>query len=443
MADPAARRPALSPRAGAPCYIGVDLGTSGCRAIAITRDRRIVAEARSEIPAPIQDGSGGAEQAAEIWWRAVLSTLRALAASLVGHVPGALCVDGTSSTLLLCGTDGTPLAPALMYNDSRSREEAERIAAIAPAASAARGAGSSLAKLLRLKRLLNPRTETLALHQTDWITGRLTGRYGISDWNNCLKLGYDPGLERWPDWIARLDLDPVALPRVVAPGSRVGQVSADAADATELPAGLEVIAGTTDSTAAVIAAGARQIGEAVTSLGSTLVVKILASAAINVPEYGVYSQRYGDSWLVGGASNSGGAVLRTLFSDERIRQLTTSLRPDRPTGLDYYPLPGPGERFPVNDPDLAPRLGPRPASDGLFFQGVLEGIARIEAAAYERLASLGAPAPSSVLTLGGGADNPGWTRIRERTLDVPVRAARVTQAAFGAALLALDRGVPS
>jgi sugar (pentulose or hexulose) kinase len=206
---------------------------------------------------------------------------------------------------------------------------------------------------------------------------------------------------------------------------------------------LEVIAGTTDSTAAVIAAGARQIGEAVTSLGSTLVVKILASAAINVPEYGVYSHRYGDSWLVGGASNSGGAVLRTLFSDERIRQLTTSLRPDRPTGLDYYPLPGPGERFPVNDPDLAPRLEPRPASDGLFFQGVLEGIARIEAAAYERLASLGAPAPSSVLTLGGGADNPGWTRIRERTLDLPVRAARVTQAAFGAALLALDRGVPS
>jgi sugar (pentulose or hexulose) kinase len=145
---------------------------------------------------------------------------------------------------------------------------------------------------------------------------------------------------------------------------------------------------------------------------------------------------------VGGASNSGGAVLRTLFSDERIRQLTASLRPDRPTGLDYYPLPAPGERFPVNDPDLPPRLEPRPGSDGLFFQGILEGIARIEAAAYKRLASLGAPAPRSVLTLGGGAGNPGWTRIRERMLGVPVRTARVTQAAFGAALLALNRGIP-
>ncbi|HKJ75888.1 MAG TPA: FGGY-family carbohydrate kinase, partial [Gammaproteobacteria bacterium] len=136
-------------------------------------------------------------------------------------------------------------------------------------------------------------------------------------------------------------------------------------------------------------------------------------------------------------SNSGGAVLRQFFDDDQMKRLTFRLHPEHPTGLGYYPLPGPGERFPFNAPDMAPRLTPRPDDPAVFFQGLLEGIAAVEAAAYRRLAALGAPYPASVRSVGGGARNPCWTRIRRRLLGVPVDRPNHGEAAYGTALLAL------
>lgn len=426
----------------APCYLGVDLGTSGCRAVAIDRGRQCIAEARADLPEPVRNHAGGVEQQPRLWQEALIGVLRELTGGLGSFDPRALCVDATSSTLLLCSQDGTPLGPALMYNDCRSRAEAKQIAAVAPEGSPARGAGSSLAKLLYLKHRLAPGPGTIALHQADWILGWLAGRFETSDWNNCLKLGVDPRTGFWTQWLARLGLEPVALPQVVAPGSVLGGVSRTASEATGLPAHTQVLAGTTDSTAAVIATGAVTPGEAVTCLGSTLVIKIIGREPANAPQYGVYSHRYGEHWLIGGASNSGGAVLRQYFSDGQIRRLSEFLKPDLPTGLDYYPLPAPGERFPINDSALQPRMTPRPADDGHFLQGLLEGIAAIEAAGYRRLEALGAPPPRRVLTTGGGAGNQGWARIRERALGVPVLPAEQQEAAYGAAIIAQTGGIP-
>jgi len=112
------------------------------------------------------------------------------------------------------------------------------------------------------------------------------------------------------------------------------------------------------------------------------------------------------------------------------------MQPQTPTGLDYYPLPAPGERFPVCDPALQPKLTPRPSSDVVFLQGILEGLARVEQQGYQRLTDLGAPYPERVLTVGGGAGNQAWTTIRRQMLGVPVTAARHQEAAYGAALLA-------
>jgi len=243
-----------------------------------------------------------------------------------------------------------------MYNDSRGLAEAERIEQVAPRLSPARGAGSGLAKLLFLKRRLRPGPGTLALHQADWLLGYLTGHYGVSDWNNCLKLGLDPQTADWPQWLSRLGPAPVELPRVVAPGTELGQISATAARETRFPEHTLVVAGTTDSTAAVVATGAVRPGDAVTCLGSTLVLKIIGREPLAAPQYGVYSHRFGAYWLIGGASNSGGAVLRCYFDAGEIQRLSATLDPDLPTGLDYYPLPAPGERFPINDGTLQTRL---------------------------------------------------------------------------------------
>jgi hypothetical protein len=226
------------------------------------------------------------------------------------------------------------------------------------------------------------------------------------------------------------------LPQVVAPGTALGTVTADVARRFGLTAQCRIVAGTTDSIAAFLATGANRFGEAVTSLGSTLVIKILSRQPLFAPNYGIYSHRLGSRWLSGGASNSGGTVLHHYFSQAELDVLTPQLDPDHPTGLDYYPLLDSGERFPVCDPQLPPRLTPRPAQPLLFFQGMLEGMARIEAAGYRRLAALGAPLPSSVRTVGGGGANAAWTRIRARELQVPMIAPRQTEAAYGAALLA-------
>jgi sugar (pentulose or hexulose) kinase len=418
-----------------PLYLGIDFGTSGCRGCVIDARQRVLAESRVPLPPPQRNGSA-VEQDPAAWWTALEAMLAGLQTRTALADIRALCVDGTSSTLLICDAQGMPLAPALMYNDTRAREAAQQVAAVAPQDCAAHGASASLAKLLWLLQLPAARQARHALHQADWILGRLRGNFGNSDENNALKLGYDPGERRWPNWLAGLPLPATLLPEVVPAGTDTGCIDPAMAGLFGLPPATRIISGTTDSTAGFIATGAVR-GEAVTTLGSTLVLKVRSDTPVFAPENGIYSHRLDDDWLVGGASNSGGAVLREYFTDAEITQLTRQLQPGQPTGLDYYPLPARGERFPVNNPELEPVLAPRPPEDARFFQGILEGIARIEVMGYRRLAELGAPWPTRVISTGGGAVNSAWRTIRSQLLGIPVVAADQQEAAYGTALLAL------
>jgi sugar (pentulose or hexulose) kinase len=421
-----------------PCWIGLDLGTSGCRAIAIDALGTPIAEAKAALTRPdSKTVDSASEQDPCDWWVAVLEVLRRLAAALEARAqPQALCVDATSATLLLCTPEGRPVTPALMYNDARATGEARQIARLAPADSPARGPSASLAKLLHLRAGLRSSRPVLALHQADWISGRLRGRFGESDWNNGLKLGFDPQQLQWAPWLQAMDLEPVQLPRCCHPGTDLGPIAEDVAAATGLPAELYIRAGTTDSTASALAAGISAPGDAVTSLGSTLVLKLVSERPVWDASSGVYSHRIGDLWLVGGASNSGGAVLRHYFDDAELTRLSERIDPSAPSGLDYYPLLRPGERFPIADPGLRPRLAPRPVDDSRFLAGLLEGIACIERAGYRRLIALGASPPRRILSTGGGASNPVWSALRSRLLGLPVEQAAHQEAAYGAALLA-------
>ncbi|MES9946746.1 MAG: FGGY-family carbohydrate kinase [Candidatus Thiodiazotropha sp.] len=420
-------------------YIGIDLGTSGCRAIAIDTTGTIQACASRPLPGPQTQQPQQSRQDPGIWWRTLLEVLAEIATSRGNDRVKGIAVDGTSSTLLLCDPQGKPLTPALMYNDSSSMEQLPLLRSVAPQGSPVLSATSSLAKLLHLSQDLST-DRYLARHQADWILGRLCDDYRYSDENNGLKLGYDPIQRQWPSWLARLPFPAAVLPEVVPCGTPVGKLCRQVAEATGLSPGIPIITGTTDGNAAFLATGANQIGEAVSSLGSTLVLKVLADKPIFAAEFGVYSHRLGERWLVSGASNSGGAVLAHYFSREEMARMSRDLQPDRPTGLDYYPLLSPGERFPLNDPDYPPRLEPRPEDDRHFFQGMLEGIARIEASGYALLQTLGAPKPSRVYSVGGGARNEAWRRMRQQQLALPVILAPQQEAAYGTALLAM-RGI--
>jgi sugar (pentulose or hexulose) kinase len=278
------------------------------------------------------------------------------------------------------------------------------------------------------------------MHQADWLTALLSGRPGISDYHNALKSGYDVQRLCWPDWILALPAAPL-LPHVVAPGSIISKVTPSLASRYGIAPDCVIHAGTTDSIAAFIASEINDTNTGVTSLGTTLVLKQLSTKRIESPEYGIYSHRYGELWLVGGASNAGAGVLRSYFTDAQLVTLSEQIDTEQASPLDYYPLPKRGERFPVCDPKLAPRLTPRPDNDADFLHGLLQGLARIEADGYARLAELGAPPIKQVVSNGGGSHNPAWQTIRSYMLGHPVYASPHSEAAYGTALMALRQDV--
>jgi sugar (pentulose or hexulose) kinase len=274
------------------------------------------------------------------------------------------------------------------------------------------------------------------IQQADWISGQFSQRFDVTDENNALKLGYDPIARRWPDWLVEVGLQPDRLISVVPAGTRTGTIARRRASALGLSADVAIVAGTTDACAAFLAAGAEKNGDAVTSLGTTLVLKLLSDRPLFDANLGVYSHRIDDVWLVGGASNSGGAAIAKHFCLDRIRQLSEQMTPNVPTGLHYYPLAGRGERFPHNNPNMEGQLEPRPGSDVLFLQALMEGVARVEKLGYDCLAELGGPLVKSIRTVGGGANNAAWRIIRARMLGIPLIDAADEEAAVGAAKLA-------
>jgi sugar (pentulose or hexulose) kinase len=422
-------------------FLGIDIGTGGVRACVVDAQGDIKGIASAALPAPRQDGDA-IDQDPELWWQAMAAAVLKLGQTVsLDHVER-IAVDGTSGTLLLIDGDGRARSPGLMYNDARAASEAARITEVAPAESGAHGRSSALAKLLYLLHQGNTGEVRHAVHQADWIAGRLAAHHGMSDENNALKLGYDPVTRDWPAWLDELGVPRELLPKVLVPGTSFGEIDPNTARALGLPLSARILAGTTDGVAAFIATRADQPGDAVTSLGTTVVLKLLAARPIFAADQGVYSHRLGQRWLAGGASNSGGAALLMHFTAEEMERLTPKLKPLQPTGLDYYPLPKAGERFPIADPSLTARVSPRPAQDERFFQGLLEGIASVEALAYRRLALLGAPPLRRVISIGGGARNEAWTLIRRRVLGVSVTVAEQTEASYGAALLALHGGPP-
>ena len=429
-------------------YLGIDFGTTGARSTIIDSQGTIHCETeytfandrQSELPS--------------VWQNALWAVIEQIPATIRNQV-SAIALDGTSSTVMLCDTDGIPVCEPILYNDARGAAVTETLRAIAPPNHTVLSATSSLAKLLWWQEggveahptkqfslcgtgILPVVEKLYFLHQADWLAFLLHGKLGISDYHNALKLGFDVDTLCYPDWLIQGIAGAVTpkLPHVVAPGTPVGEVTVELGDRFGFPRHCTVYAGTTDSIAAFLASGVNSPGEAVTSLGSTLAVKLLSHTRVDDSRYGIYSHKLGDLWLVGGASNTGGAVLRNFFTDAELNNYSTQIDPKQESLLDYYPLLKKGDRFPINDPNLPPRLEPRPTDSVEFLHGLLESIARIEARGYQLLQELGATPLTKVYTAGGGAKNLVWSAIRKRYLKVPVETPVHTAAAYGVALLA-------
>lgn len=409
-------------------FLGIDAGTSGIRAVCIdgagkpvgTQQKNVSIADRDQLKRP------------SLWRKSLVDVLGALSAAVdFGRIRG-LCVGGQSGTVLLANEIGEPLGDrSLLYNDAPSPQSVEILSKSIGAAP------QPLARGIDLYRQTTPEPVRL-LHQADWIAGLFTGRFDTSDHNNALKTGYLPDKRRWAFSPGDLPAN-ILLPRILPTGTALGTCQSTFARSVGLQDSTAVVAGTTDGMAGFVAATELSNvtpGKAVTSLGTTLVVKTISPNEIVSTEHGVYSHRLYSSWVAGGASNAGAGALLNFFTPETIAALSSEIDPGRKSPFDYYPLVTRGERFPVSDPDMLSRTSPRPADDVEFLAGLFESIARIEKRAYEVIAELGGQYPSTVMTVGGGSRNPIWTGIRKRVLGVDVFRAAHTEAAFGAAVLA-------
>ena len=417
-----------------PLGLGLDLGSSGLRLALIDRSGRCRAELACNYPAPFEDPCG---------WRAGFRALCGQLPPALRAAVAAVAVDGTSGTLLLCRPDGDPLpgalGQALPYHLACPEQAAAAAALVGEVVggSPAASPSGSLARALRLFSAAAASGEQgpwLLRHQADWLMGWLLGDWRWGEEGNNLRLGWDPAAAAWMGAIAEQSWR-AALPVIAASGSLLGCLHPGVAVDLGLPLDCRVVAGSTDASAGVLAADP-QPGDGITVLGTTLVMKQFSEVPLQGP--GLSCQRVAGRWLVGGASNAGGGVLRRFFSDSQLVELSRQIDPRTPSGLELRPLPRPGERFPVDDPRLEPVLEPRPVSDALYLQALLEGLAVIERQGWQRLETFGAPPLQRVITLGGGARNPQWRAIRERMLQVPVLNRPQCTAALGMARLALS-----
>ncbi|MGK7930077.1 MAG: FGGY-family carbohydrate kinase [Microcystaceae cyanobacterium] len=411
--------------------VGIDFGTSGARAIVINKNLEIQAEIKENYQKNPSYNSA-------LMWQQTLYQLLSKIPLVLRQNLEVIAINGTSSTVLLCDRKGNPLDAPILYNDQRGKGVIDELKAYVPLNHLALSPTSSLAKLKWWTKQPIFKEADYFLHQADWLSFLLHGKLGISDYHNALKLGYDVEKLCYPDWLINQTYYPL-LPKILTPGQEIAPITSDVAQRFNIPKNCMVCAGTTDSIAAFLASGASQAGEAVTSLGSTLVLKLLSEQKVDDYQAGIYSHRLGNLWLTGGASNTGGAVLKHFFNDEALRTFSQEIDPNYPTDLDYYPLLKQGERFPYNDPNLLPKLDPKPQDSVLFLQGLLEGMAKIEALGYKRLRELGATALIHVYTAGGGAKNQVWQQIRQRYLPVSVTISSQTEAAYGTALLARNQ----
>ncbi len=412
-------------------FIGIDLGTSGVRTLIADEVGQVLAKASASVSSFTL--SGVHEQDPHAWWDAVRTTVQKALHRIGSHAQelAGIAVCGTSGTLVCADKAGTPLGPAIMYNDARGHNEANFL----------RNTGHSnvssswsLPKVLWVKRHESSRfTATrYLLHQADWIAGQLCGRFQSTDYSNALKMGVNLDTETWPDWI---DADVrERLPTVVAPGTHIGEVTSATNNATGLLQGLPVIAGATDGVASCIASGLGRMSDYNTTLGTTLIFKSLAETRPVHPL--IYSHKLpGAVWLPGAASNTGGAWIDAWFPDADLQALEAAAARVLPSRYAAYPLTRRGERFPFVHQEAVALISPA-LSDINRFAACMQGTACLERLAYEVLDQATGASGGAVYSTGGGSRSDVWMQCRADICQRIFHRPACTDTAMGAAILA-------
>ncbi|GAA0525141.1 FGGY-family carbohydrate kinase [Chitinophaga japonensis] len=428
------------------CFIGIDVGTQGARVVLADARGQLLGSREESFPLSAQSRE---EQSPPDWWAACLRSLQQLLKDVARHTDlrhiRAMAVTSTSGTIIPIDHDHQPLHPAIMYSDGRQVEEGRicREAALAynPEGYTAFNTSSGLPKMLWFINRHPGQAGRLYkfIHAADFITGRLSGRYDVTDLTNALKSGYDVQRKCWPAYIwQQLPLQQQWLQQVVPSGTPVGALDPALAASLGLPDDVMVVAGMTDGCASQIASGAVKPGDWNTTIGTTLVVKGVTTAFIHDPSGSLYCHRHPEGyWMPGGASNTGADWISRQFSGN-LAALETAAAALIPSGHLSWPLLQEGERFPFVAPQARGFEAPGLSTAERLAAG-MEGVACIERYAYARIRQLSGEAVKAVYTAGGASNSDAWLRIRSNVLNLPLYKMKHVTGAMGAAILAASK----
>jgi len=426
-----------------PYFLGIDIGTQGARVALVDAEGAILGSAGQVFELNERSRE---EQSPEGWWEACVVSMASLMQqerSKAGTAfIKAVAVTSTSGTVIPVDAGHRPLHDALMYSDRRSALQALRCTEAAlkyhNKGFTTFNSSSGLAKMVWFVETYPEKASRLHrwLHAADYITGRLCGVWGITDYTNAFKSGYDISGYCWPEWLyTQLPIRKEWLPGVLPSGAVIGSLRPELALSFGLPASVAVTTGITDGCASQVASGAINPGQWNTTIGTTMVIKGVTRNEIVDPSGRIYSHRHpAGYWMPGGASNTGADWVTGEFGDglEALNEEAFRLIP---TGLVAWPLRQEGERFPFVAPS-ARGFAPQGLSRELRYTASMEGVAYIERYAYELIEQLSGESVTAIFTAGGASNSNAWLAIRASVLNRPVHKARNVSGAMGAAILA-------
>ncbi|WP_435129636.1 FGGY-family carbohydrate kinase [Actinacidiphila sp. bgisy144] len=436
---------------GQDLWVGIDLGTQGVRALVVTGGGQVLG--RGSAPLTGHRDGHRHEQRPSDWWQGVTSAVAGALRTVAPARVRGLAVCATSGTVLLTDPHGEPLTPALMYDDGRASAEArfaqETGAEVWDALGYRIQPSWGLAKLLWLAGHQD-RGGAAALrgarvcHQADFVTSRLVGHPVAADSSHALKTGYDLRRREWPHALhEQLGLAELEFPPVVAPGSVLGTVCAQAAAATGLTEGTPVVAGMTDGCAAQLGSGAWDVGQWNSVLGTTLVLKGVTAQPLTDPAGVLYNHRAADgNWLPGGASSVGAGALARAFPGADLARLDRAAAAHEPASVLSYPLVSRGERFPFLAPDAEPFTLGTPSGDADLHASLLQGVAYVERLCLAYVRQLGARIEGPVAFTGGATGSAYWNQLRADVLGRQAAVPEHADSALGMAVLAAHGAGP-
>ena len=440
-------------------YLGLDVGTSGVKAILVAANGEVVAAATTPLalstPRP-----GWAEQHPDDWWSATVQSIRAVLAQRPDLDVAAAGISGQMHSSVFLDRTGDVVRPALLWCDGRTTEECAEITRRAGGEERLRDwvrnpalEGFTLPKVLWL-RVHEPaayaRVATILLAK-DFIRYRLTGTLACEPSDASGTLMFDPARLQWNDEIlAAVDVPRALLPDVGDSSEVLGRVTAEAASATGLRRGTPAVGGGADNACGAAGVGVITPGEAVASWGTSGTV--LAPTAQPLVDPGLRAHTFchvvPDTWYIMGVVLSAGGAF-AWYRDQFARELAGMPEADALLDAEAASVP-PGAEGVTFLPYLQGERTPHrnAAARGAFLglslahsrahmtRAALEGIAFALRDSLSVLQELGL-SPRQLLLTGGGARSPFIRRLQADVYGVPVSTVnREEGPAYGAALLA-------